>query len=97
VWLPVMITVVISTVVCGAGFAYNDAPPMPELNIPDWIYHALFVSIAALLAWLPFTKPFAILRQRHRYLINILLFLIPPLYLLFLGVLSIAAMIAADI
>lgn len=89
-------TVIVTTAFALIGFGFNDAYPMSRLGLPDWVYGIGFLSCAGLLFWLPSTKPFAVLREPHPDLIYLILFFIPPLFLLFLGFISIASMIAAD-
>ena len=96
VWLAVVITVIVTTAFAVVGFGFNDAPPMSGLDLPDWIYGIGFLSCAAITIWLPSTKPFAVLRDHRPDLILLILLSIPPLFLLFLGFISVASMIAAD-
>jgi len=96
VWLPVVMTVIVATIFALIGFAFNDAPPVSGMGLPDWVYGIGFLSCTGILIWLPSTKPFAVFRDHRPDLILIILLSTPPLFLLFLGFLSVAAMIAAD-
>lgn len=96
VWQPVVITVIVAILFAVMGFGFNDASPVNKLGLPKWVYGFGLASCIGLTVWMQSTKPFAVLRDHRPDLILLILLVIPPLFLISMGFLVIASMIAAD-